>query len=377
MTFRTILLGLVLATIARAHLPGSPPMDYVLATVQQRRVVILGEFHWIRHDAELVRDLVPHLPGAGVGTLAVEVFPASEQARIDRLMAQPRWDATEAMAVLRAGAWPYREHLQILEAAWAVNRKAPLRLLALGPGEDWRQVLLPQGRTYDSFMADLVGAAAAKGGRVLITCGVNHGFTRYLQPEMPRGRRVEAFMDRMGNMLRRRFGEEAFLVMLHRPWQRRAGPGWRYVLPLDGRIDCAADGGPARGFDLAGSAWAEARIPADDYYSQGHPALRLVDLADGYVWTAPCERTQVATLIPLDEFAPDAAALAEVASHNPFSDQQGLDRAALRALWDREAAWQGDFLQKFRMPHLRDWRMACAEASPSAAAPPASPAGGR
>lgn len=376
MSLRVVLLGLLLLGRAQGGLPGRDPADYVLATAQRHRVVILGEFHWIRHDAALVRDLVPKLAGAGIRTLAVEPFPASEQDRIDRLLARSAWDAAEAMAVLRAGAWPYREYLQILEAAWKANRTAPLRVLALGPGDDWRRVLLPQGRTYDSFMADRV--AAAGDGRVLVYCGINHGFTRYQQPEMPRASRVEAFMDRMGNLLRRRFGEEVFLVMLHRPWQKRAGPGWGYVLPLAGRIDCAADGGPARGFDIAGSAWAEAGIGADHYYGLGHPSLRLVDLADGYIWTAPVERTRIATLIPLAEFAPDAAALAEVAAHNPFSDRSRLDRAALQALWDQEAAWGGDFLRKFRMEGLRDWRMDCAPpaGAPSAAGPPATPAGG-
>lgn len=374
---RSVLLALALAAPARAELAGQAPVDYVLATAQRHRVVILGEFHWIRHDAALVRDLVPKLAGAGIGTLAVEVFPASEQDRIDRLLAAPAWDPAGAMAVLRAGAWPYREHLQILEAAWAANRSAPLRLLALGPGEDWRSVLLPQGRTYDSFMADKVAAAA--GGRVLVYCGLNHGFTRYQQPEMPRGARVEAFMDRMGNLLRRRFGEEVFLVLLHRPWQRRAGRDWEYVLPLEGRIDCAADGGPPRGFDIAGSAWAEARISPDHYFGLGHPAMRLVDLADGYIWTAPVERTRLATLIPLAEFAPDPAALAEVAANCPFSDRPGPDRAALQALWDKEADGQGDYLRKFRMEALRGWRKGCSPPvrPASAAGPPATPAGGR
>lgn len=378
MALRVVLLGLLLFGRAQGGLPGQAPVDYVLATAQRHRLVILGEFHWVRHDAALVRDLVPKLAGAGIRTLAVEPFPASEQDRIDRLLAGPAWDPAEAMAVLRAGAWPYWEYLQILEAAWKANRTGPLRVLALGPGDDWRRVLLHQGRTYDSFMADRVGAAVAQDGRALVYCGINHGFTRYQQPEMPRTTRVEAFMDRMGNMLRRRFGEEVFLVMLHRPWQKRAGQGWGYVLPLAGGLDCAADGGPARGFDIAGSAWAEARIGPDHYYGLGHPSLRLVDLADGYIWSAPIERTQVATLIPLAEFAPDAAALAEVAAHNPFSNRPGLDPAALQALWDQEAAWEGDFLRKFRMEGLREWRKGCSSptSAPSVAGPPATPAGG-
>ena len=347
-----------------AGLPGKAPVDYLLDTLAGRRLVILGEFHWIRQDAQLVAALVPRLVDAGVHTLAMEVLPAALQPRIDRLITASTWDRAEAIAVLRAGEWPYVEYLEILQAVWSANQLRPtnapkLRLLALSPGPDWRAELLPQGRTYDTFMADRVLEALSKGGRALVYCGLNHGWTAYHQPEMPRAGRVEAFLDRMGNRLRRRLGEEAFLVMLHRPWQRRSGTAWTYVLPLDGWIDCAADGGPARGFDLAACPWAEALIGADFYFGMGYRRLRLMDLADGYIWTGPIESNRLVGLIPLAEFAPDAAALAEVAAHNPFEDRPGMDRPALQKLWDAEAAHQGDFLKKFRMEGLREWRRGC------------------
>jgi hypothetical protein len=38
-----------------------PPEDYVLEKLARHRIVLLGEGHWIRHDAELVAALVARL----------------------------------------------------------------------------------------------------------------------------------------------------------------------------------------------------------------------------------------------------------------------------------------------------------------------------
>jgi hypothetical protein len=364
----TLVLAAAAAAAARAAAPGTladqiassgmHPQDYVLAKLREHRVVLLGEHHWIRQDAALVRDLVPRLAGAGVATLAMETLPASEQDRIDRLVGGATWDAAGAMAVLRAAAWPYREYLDIVRAVWETNRVAaagspPLRLLALGPGPDWRERLLPQGKTYDTFMAERVLAAAGDPARrVLVYCGVNHAFTRFEQPEMPRADRVERFMQRMGNVLRRELGEDVFLVMLHRPWRCREGSRWTACLPLGGAVDCAAAAGPPVGFDVAGEPAGDLPVENTAYYALGSPGLRFAELTDGCIWSALPGRLEAVGLIPLAEFAPDAASLAEVAAHNPFSDEAGLDRAAIQALWDEEAAALRAPATKFRWEGL-------------------------
>jgi heme-binding uptake protein ChaN (Tiki superfamily) len=343
------------------------PADYVVSKLADHRVVILGEAHRIRHDVELVLSLVPRLPAAGADTLAVEMFPASEQTRIDRLVSAERWDAAEAMAVMRAASWPYREYLEILHAAWAVNRAAPaavrLHILALGPGDDWRDRLLPQGKTYEGFMADLVVAALADPHRrVVLYCGVHHAYTRYHQPETPRDRRVDRFMDRTGNILWREFGEDVFTIALHRPWQCRSGNAWGRCLPLDGRIDCAAASlGHAVGFDVAESPFAEAPIDPNVVYAMGYPSLRLVDMTDGYVWTAPIDAYRGVSLIPLSEFAPDAASLGYVAAHDPLSDTKGLSRLELERLWADEEKALGDVMASFGWKELAAWRSRCAD----------------
>ena len=100
----------------------TPPAEYVLAKLAQHRVVIVGEAHWIRHDAQFIAGLVPALQAQGAD-LAMEILPASGQGAIDALLSAETWNVQGANTVMRAAAWPYREYRDILEAAWSANRK--------------------------------------------------------------------------------------------------------------------------------------------------------------------------------------------------------------------------------------------------------------
>jgi hypothetical protein len=53
-----------------------PAQDYVLEKLARHRIVLLGEGHWIRHDAELVAALVPRLAERG-SVLAMETRSSS------------------------------------------------------------------------------------------------------------------------------------------------------------------------------------------------------------------------------------------------------------------------------------------------------------
>ena len=351
------------AEYLRSH--AQAPVEYVLSRFTDHRVVLLGENHWLRHDVELVLAAIPRLPAQGVGALAVEMFRAGDQALIDSLVSAARWDPARAMAILRGAQWPYREYLEIIHAVWSVNQSRPagggLRLIALGPGLDWRERLLPVGKTYDGFMRDIVEAWLQPGDhRVLIYAGIHHAFTRYHQSELPRASKVERLMDRMGNMLWRDLGEDVFLVTLHRPWQRRIGEKWGRDLPVDGAIDCAAAAtGQPVGFDVVGSPFAGLPISRDYWYGLGYPELRLEDITDGYVWNRPIERYEGVRLIPLSEFAPDPASLAEVSANNPFADEKGLGRPEMEALWKKEDERLRDITKSSGWSGLFDWTKRC------------------
>jgi hypothetical protein len=337
------------------------PADYVLEKARQHPLVILGEGHWIRHDARLVSDLVPRLAERKI-VLAMETLRASEQAALDRLVAAPEWDEAAAMHLMRLSAWPYREYLEILHAGWKANHEAAgsMRMIALAPDPDWRDALLrAKGISYDEFMANLAAAEVIAGRRVLVYCGMHHAFTRYYQPELDLDGQARAFMDRAGNILRRRFGQRVFLITLHRPVWCGQEP-WSYCLPLGGAIDCAADPlGHGVGFDLSTSAFGRRIVDPAVYYAHGYEELAFGEMSDGYIWTKPIELYELVGLIPLAEFAPTEAALAEVAANNPFSNDKSMDRERLAAAWADDGRSRADVLVYRKWQNLETWRQHC------------------
>lgn len=317
----------------RTH--GKSPAEYVLSKLDQHRIVILGESHWVRHDAELVASLVPELRRRGIA-LAMEFWKGADQRKIDRLLDAPEWDPGLALEILVDANWPYVQYRDILEAAWCANREPsaapPMRIIAMGPPDDWRERKIG----YDAFMADRVlEYATGDGRRVLAYCGMHHAFTKYLQVERRIGGRVTEFMTRFGNILWRAHGENVFLIALHKP--ESCGPE-RACLPLGGMIDCAAAplGFPV-GFDILGSPVAEAKFPPESFYAAGHPLLRMIDYADGYIWSAPIDETRMVDVLPIETFA------------------AGADADS----WRKHAEWLAHPLDRPSWKALAKWRDAC------------------
>lgn len=278
---------------------GAAPAAYILSKTADHRVVIVGENHYQRADAELIGSLVPALKQQGVA-LAMEVFSGASQKDVDALIAAEEWNEPLANSIMRAGNWPYLQYRDILHAAW----RAKLTVIALGPPADFQK----QKIDYDSFMAERVLAYAGDDQhRVLVYCGMHHAFTRYLQVDRRRNGRATEFMDRFGNILWRRFGEDVFVIALHKAEWCGEGENVesKFCAPFDGMIDCAAkqNGGKPVAFDVLGSPIAEVKFPATSFYARNHPLLRLIDYTDGYVWLGPVDQMARVDLIPLDAAA--------------------------------------------------------------------------
>src|SRR4030042_1114437 len=52
---------------------GLPPEDYVASKFRDHDIVFIGEHHFIKHDVELIRSLIPVLYRNGVMDLGVEL----------------------------------------------------------------------------------------------------------------------------------------------------------------------------------------------------------------------------------------------------------------------------------------------------------------
>jgi hypothetical protein len=332
---------------------GKPPADYLLSKLDDHRIVIVGENHWQRSDAQLIRGVVPELRRRSVA-LAMEFFLATSQGDIDRLISAPEWNQGLANAIMRAGDWPYVQYRDILHEAWDTNRVAGpprLEIIALGPPEDWRA----HGIRYDGFMADRVrNHATDDQHRVLVYCGLHHAFTHYLQVERLRKGRATEFMDRMGNILWRQFGQDVFLVALHKPDGCGEGEDAfaKLCAPLGGAIDCGAvrNGGAPVGFDILGSPIAEMKLDDKSFYAAAHPLLRMVDFVDGYIWQVPVDDMRMVELIPLEEYAPADAAHAEN-----------------RAEWRKRGEDLANPRKRQSWASLPGWRLKCGEPSPGIA----------
>jgi Haem-binding uptake, Tiki superfamily, ChaN len=350
---RTIALALLLSGMPAAaseladylRSNGRAPADYVLSKVAAYPVVILGENHWLAHDAELVRSVVEGLRQRRVA-LAMEVLPAEAQGKIDRLVSAERWDSALAMEILRLADWPYAEYREILHAVWQANRTPadtpPLTLIALGPPQDWRA----KGIRYDEFMAQrVIDYVGDERRHLLAYVGMHHAFTRYLQVERRGHGRATEFMNRFGNVLWRRYGQDVFLIALHKPeWCGPADdPNSASCLPFSGALDCAADGiGHAVAFDVVGSPIAELKFAQTSFYAFAYPHLRFYDYTDGYVWTETAENTTGVHLIPLAEYLPETA-----------TDPQRM------AEWEKRAAELSHPFQRRGFDRVMNWRSNC------------------
>ncbi len=349
-----------MVTYLREH--SQTPVEYMMIKATSHRITIIGEAHWLRQDVDLVTHLITPLQKADID-LAVETLNASEQSRIDELIAAPKWIESKANAIMRAGEWPYEQYRGLLRAAWFANQGAErrLKILAIGPPPNWREVLLPKGSSYEQFMADLVTEHHKQTHRrVVVYCGSHHAFTRYYQAELDNAGKARAYMDRMGNILSRRFGDEVFLISLHKPIWCGSPAQRSYCLPFGGRLDCAAAklGRPV-GFDVVGTPVAELRFEPADYYTFGHPGLRFGDYTDGYIWSGPIESFRQVTIIPLSEYAPDQAALAQVASNNPFNNEKNVSVQRLEEIWRQKTVASRDILAMRGWKDLAGWQSGC------------------
>ncbi len=303
------------------------PEDYLISSLAAHDIVFLGELYKIKQNVQLVSALIPRLAAAGVRNLGFEYALSDSQKDIDALLASPSWDETRARGILIdwIPTWGYREYIDILEAAWRVNRglpkgSPPFRVVGLNVRQNWELLktdkdardpetvrkILAYG-IPDQHMAEVIDREfLARGEKALVFCGIQHSFTRYRSREYEKQAAQMKLGEtrRAGNIVFDRIGSRAFTVMLHAPWpdkNERAGLAWAAGGAIDALIDALPEGRKEAGYDTAGTPLGALPVASASYLS-GYKSLTLSDLCDGYVIQGPLAGYQVVTPIP--DFVP-------------------------------------------------------------------------
>jgi hypothetical protein len=291
-----------LAAYLKSH--WKSPEDYVVEKFSKYDIVFIGESHRIKHDVELIHNLIPRLYKAGVYNLGIEFGRYEDQEKVDRLITADKYDEDVAcwLQFKQFVGWGYKEYEDIYRKAWELNKSLPkgapkFRVVALGYKVDWTQ--LQENMTDaqwkkvwfngepDEQMAEVIlKEFVEKGKKALIYSGTHHAFTRYRQPNYDyQNKKFIGFRElRMGNIIYAKIPIKVFNIFLHSPWISRENPQ-AGDYPIGGVIDrvMRAFKNKRVGFDVVGTPFGVLREDRS-YYSAGYPDFTLSTFCDGYIF---------------------------------------------------------------------------------------------
>lgn len=284
------------------------PEDYVVNKFQNYDIVFIGEAHLIKHDVELIHNLIPRLYQAGVYNLAIEYGCAEYQDKADALITAETYDEDLARWLLfKWGSyWPYIEYIDIYRKTWELNKSLPpdapkFRVIHLDYRPKWN--LAKEGgltpRRYrrvfhkgdrDQYMAKIIQKELVKKNKkALIYAGAHHSFTHYNVPDydFKKKKLLGHNKNRMGNLIYRSIPNKVFNICLHYPWPTQKSLN-KFVYPVDGVIDkIMGEFEDQRiGFDVMDSPFGLLQ-DNDIYYSVGYSDFKLDNFCDGYIYQKP------------------------------------------------------------------------------------------
>ncbi|HHT47793.1 MAG TPA: ChaN family lipoprotein [Firmicutes bacterium] len=289
------------------------PEEYIIDKFMDHDIIFLGEYHRIKHDVELVHDLIPLLYKNGIYNLGIEFACYEDQDKIDLLITADEYDQSLAYAI-QFNFWPYwgyQEYIDIYKDAWELNQKIPegvkkFRIVGLNSKQDWRYLKTEEDRNNpeimgkimkdgpgDQFMAEvIIEEFIDKGEKALIYCGINHGYTKYKQPYFYHDndqQLVGLFNDRMGNIIYEKIGEKCLTIFLHSPWPSRDDLS-EFVYPVEGIIDSLMLNMDEKykpvGFDVNGTPFEN--LPGNSsFWQHGYNDFNLSIYCDGYIYMKP------------------------------------------------------------------------------------------
>ena len=288
---------------------GETPENYVIKKFDNHDYIIIGEFHRIKHDVELIVRLIPELYEKGVYHLAIESGAYSYQHLVDSLLNLPHFDRKLARTIVfkSQADWAFKEYIDIYETAWKVNQtigsdEPKFRVINLSPPFDPCKKGIERfgGHDYDRYMADVVlNELVRSDKKALIFAGAHHSFTSYHHPvyDFEENKLYKLEKTRMGNILYDSLNDRVFNIYLHFPWTSDKEWGKNFVPPVNGVIDSIMGlfDNKRVGFDTYNSPFGE--LPATDtYYAFGHPNFSLKMFCDGYIFQNQYEDYESVTM---------------------------------------------------------------------------------
>ena len=297
------------------------PEDFLVECFKNHDIVFVGEHHYIKHDVELIQNVIPKLYQAGVYNLGIEFAVHGSQNDIDSLIFADTYDQKLANKIIFDfwAIWGYQEYIDIFYAAWKFNHSLPadqpkFNIYGLNSDLEWSyarteadmenpevmQKVFADGDSDERMAGTIKTEFIDKNKQALIYSGINHAFTKYKQPIVDNQTdSVIRFIDnRMGNRIYKLIGDRCCTVFLHSPFPSYKGYG-TYVLPGDGIIDSLMIGFDPKyqswGMDLTNSPFGEISAKTS-YWSHGYPEFKLRDFCDGYIYQKSfCEYEGVRT----------------------------------------------------------------------------------
>ena len=280
------------------------PEDYVVEKFKDYDIVFIGENHRIKHDLELIHNLIPRLYQAGVYNLGIEFGAYEYQDKVDKLITAAEYDEELARLLMFKFyvIWGYREYMDIYRKAWEINKSLPkeapkFRIINLMYIPDWnalqekmtlelRKKVWYKGNP-DVYMANIIiKEIVAKRQKALIYSGIHHAFTHYYQPmyDVKNKKFIAYEKNRMGNVIYRKIPGKVFLTFLHASWPTKEGYSKR-TYPVGGIIDKIMMEFEEKrvGFDVKESPFGRIR-DNDTFYAYSYPNFSLSTFCDGYIF---------------------------------------------------------------------------------------------
>jgi len=274
-----------------------PPLEYLAGKFRQERWVVVGEFHRVLHDVQLISSLVPKLhETTDVRHLALEFLCRDHTAEANRLVSADAYDRERMIDFFREQfpGWAYEEYLEIFHGTWASNRRlagerGEFRLVGLHPCIDWETINFgtdpaaaaaerTKQERYDEIMAETLEESVLRPGhKALIFTGIAHATGKFAEYRFG----TEEQLVRMGNLVYREpYREEMFFVALHAPFYDHGTD--KEIYPFDGVLDqLMLRYGKDIGFDVVGTPFES--LVHRDRSQHAITAHSFGELYDGYV----------------------------------------------------------------------------------------------